>query len=73
VIVRLAAAAPRAEQKRGGPPTCLVRDVAARQQVARPDFKMPGSSRMPISLRDSFNSVKRKTPASPLLILNLDL
>ncbi len=34
---------------------------------------MPGTSRMPVSLRDSFNSVVRKRPSSPLLILNLEL
>ncbi|ORY56112.1 pyridoxal phosphate-dependent transferase [Pseudomassariella vexata] len=34
---------------------------------------MPGSSRMPISLRESFNSVKRNRPNNPLQVLNLDL
>ncbi|TPX13137.1 uncharacterized protein E0L32_006337 [Thyridium curvatum] len=34
---------------------------------------MPGSSRMPISLRESFNSVKRRRPALSLQMLNLDL
>lgn len=34
---------------------------------------MPGSSRMPVSLRESFNNVKRKRQANPFLVLNLDL
>ncbi|KAH8888296.1 PLP-dependent transferase [Thozetella sp. PMI_491] len=34
---------------------------------------MPGTSRMPISLRDSFNSVKKARPSNPLQMLNLDL
>ena len=34
---------------------------------------MPGTSRMPVSLRESFNSVKRARPNSPLHALSLDL
>ncbi|KAK1772532.1 putative sphingosine-1-phosphate lyase [Phialemonium atrogriseum] len=34
---------------------------------------MPGTSRMPISLRESFNSVKKARPRNPLAVLNLDL
>jgi len=34
---------------------------------------MPGTSRMPISLRESIASVKRRRPAGPLLLLNLEL
>ncbi|KAL7623882.1 Dihydrosphingosine phosphate lyase [Parahypoxylon ruwenzoriense] len=34
---------------------------------------MPGSSRMPISLRESLISVKRSRPTNPLQVLNLDL
>ena len=35
--------------------------------------KMPGTSRMPVSLRESFNSVKRSRPTNPLQVLSLDL
>ncbi|KAI0479239.1 pyridoxal phosphate-dependent transferase [Xylariaceae sp. FL0804] len=34
---------------------------------------MPGSSRMPVSLRESFNSVKRSRPRNPLQLVSLDL
>ncbi|KAM0647467.1 hypothetical protein ACHAO3_007681 [Verticillium nonalfalfae] len=34
---------------------------------------MPGSSRMPVSLRDGFNHVKKSRQTNPFLILNLDL
>ncbi|CAJ2508704.1 Uu.00g137300.m01.CDS01 [Anthostomella pinea] len=34
---------------------------------------MPGSSRMPISLRESLNSVKRSRPSNPWQVINLDL
>ncbi|KAK3344138.1 pyridoxal phosphate-dependent transferase [Lasiosphaeria hispida] len=34
---------------------------------------MPGTSRMPISLRESFNTVKRSRPANTLQVLSLDL
>ncbi|KAK1674401.1 pyridoxal phosphate-dependent transferase [Colletotrichum godetiae] len=34
---------------------------------------MPGSSRIPASLREGLNQVKRSRQASPLLVLNLDL
>jgi len=36
---------------------------------------MPGSSRMPISLRESISQVKKRTrqTTNPLLVLNLDL
>ncbi|KAM7206294.1 Pyridoxal phosphate-dependent transferase [Rhypophila sp. PSN 637] len=35
---------------------------------------MPGTSRMPVSLRESFNSVKKRRPqGNPLQVLNLDL
>ncbi|EMR61798.1 putative sphingosine-1-phosphate lyase protein [Eutypa lata UCREL1] len=34
---------------------------------------MPGSSRIPVSLRDTFNSVKRSRPSNPLQMLNVDL
>ncbi|KAK0705365.1 pyridoxal phosphate-dependent transferase [Lasiosphaeris hirsuta] len=34
---------------------------------------MPGTSRIPISLRESFNTVKRSRPANTLQVLNLDL
>ncbi|KAK5661484.1 hypothetical protein OQA88_11388 [Cercophora sp. LCS_1] len=35
---------------------------------------MPGTSRMPVSLRESFNSVKRRShPNNPLQVLSLDL
>ncbi|RYP46141.1 hypothetical protein DL768_007616 [Monosporascus sp. mg162] len=35
---------------------------------------MPGSSRIPVSLRESFNSVKKRSrPSNPLQMLNLDL
>ncbi|KAL2759408.1 hypothetical protein ACRALDRAFT_1047228 [Sodiomyces alcalophilus JCM 7366] len=34
---------------------------------------MPGTSRMPVSLRDSFNQVRRSRNTNPFLILNLDL
>ncbi|KAK3387203.1 pyridoxal phosphate-dependent transferase [Podospora didyma] len=34
---------------------------------------MPGTSRMPISLRKSFNTVKRSRPSNTLQLLNLDL
>lgn len=36
---------------------------------------MPGTSRMPVSLRESFNSVRRSRPgtANPLHALSLDL
>ncbi|KAK3371677.1 pyridoxal phosphate-dependent transferase [Lasiosphaeria ovina] len=34
---------------------------------------MPGTSRMPVSLRESFNTVKRSRPANTLQLLNLDL
>ncbi|ROT43258.1 sphingosine-1-phosphate lyase [Sodiomyces alkalinus F11] len=34
---------------------------------------MPGTSRMPVSLRDSFNQVRRSRNTNPFLVLNLDL
>ncbi|KAK8862474.1 pyridoxal phosphate-dependent transferase [Apiospora arundinis] len=34
---------------------------------------MPGSTRMPISLRESFERVKRNRPANSLALINLDL
>ncbi|KAH6656773.1 sphingosine-1-phosphate lyase [Truncatella angustata] len=34
---------------------------------------MPGSSRMPISLRESFESIKRNRPRDPWSVVNLDL
>ncbi|KAH6688603.1 sphingosine-1-phosphate lyase [Plectosphaerella plurivora] len=34
---------------------------------------MPGSSRMPVSLRESFNHVKKSRKTNPFLVLNLDL
>ncbi|KAH9908128.1 pyridoxal phosphate-dependent transferase [Xylariomycetidae sp. FL2044] len=34
---------------------------------------MPGSSRMPVSLRESFNSVRRSRPTNPLHVVSLDL
>lgn len=36
---------------------------------------MPGTSRMPVSLRESFNNVRRRSRAgwNPSLMLNLDL
>ncbi|KAI2611006.1 PLP-dependent transferase [Hypoxylon fragiforme] len=34
---------------------------------------MPGSSRIPISLRDTFNTVKRSRPVNPQQIFNLEL
>lgn len=34
---------------------------------------MPGSSRMPISLRASFESVKKRKPKLTLDMINLDL
>jgi len=34
---------------------------------------MPGTSRMPVSLREGFNSVKKARPRNPLQVLNLNL
>jgi len=34
---------------------------------------MPGSSRMPVSLRETYNSVKKARPADPLALVNLEL
>ncbi|KAH7367229.1 sphingosine-1-phosphate lyase [Plectosphaerella cucumerina] len=34
---------------------------------------MPGSSRMPVSLRESFNHVKKSRKTNPFLVVNLDL
>ncbi|KAK0613770.1 pyridoxal phosphate-dependent transferase [Immersiella caudata] len=34
---------------------------------------MPGTSRMPVSLRESFNSVKRPRPSNPLQVVSLEL
>lgn len=34
---------------------------------------MPGSSRIPASLRETFNTVKRSRPSNPLQMLNLEL
>ncbi|KAI0162797.1 pyridoxal phosphate-dependent transferase [Pestalotiopsis sp. NC0098] len=34
---------------------------------------MPGSSRMPISFRESFDSIKKSRPANPWSVVNLDL
>lgn len=34
---------------------------------------MSGSSRMPVSLRESFNQVKRRRPANLSAVVNLDL
>ncbi|KAI1846453.1 hypothetical protein JX265_005023 [Neoarthrinium moseri] len=34
---------------------------------------MPGSSRMPISLRESFDSIKKSRPSDPFALVNLDL
>ena len=34
---------------------------------------MPGSSRMPVSLRGSFESVKRRRPALALSLINLEV
>ncbi|KXJ96560.1 sphingosine-1-phosphate lyase [Microdochium bolleyi] len=34
---------------------------------------MPGSSRMPVSLRETYNSVKKARPSTPLALLNLEL
>ncbi|KAK9778803.1 putative Sphingosine-1-phosphate lyase [Seiridium cardinale] len=34
---------------------------------------MPGSSRMPISLRESFDSIKKNRPKNPWSVVNLDL
>lgn len=34
---------------------------------------MPGSSRMPVSLRESFIQVKRQRPANLSAVVNLDL
>ena len=35
--------------------------------------KMPGTSRMPISLRESLNNVKKARPTNSLSLLSLDL
>ncbi|KAL1884327.1 hypothetical protein VTK73DRAFT_21 [Phialemonium thermophilum] len=34
---------------------------------------MPGTSRMPVSLRESFNNVRKARPSSPLSLINLEL
>lgn len=34
---------------------------------------MPGSSRIPVSLRDTFQAQRRAVPRSQLLALNLDM
>jgi sphinganine-1-phosphate aldolase len=34
---------------------------------------MPGSSRMPISLRDGLNSVKKSRHGNPIQFLNVEL
>jgi hypothetical protein len=34
---------------------------------------MPGTSRMPISLRESINHVKRRRPANLAAVINVDL
>lgn len=34
---------------------------------------MPGSSRMPVSLRETYNSVKKARPSTPLALVNLEL
>ncbi len=34
---------------------------------------MPGTSRMPVSLREGFHSVRRRSRANPWELLNLDL
>lgn len=34
---------------------------------------MPGSSRLPVSLRETFQAQRRATPRSQLLALNLDM
>ena len=34
---------------------------------------MPGSSRIPASLRETLNTVKRTRPSNPLQVLNIEL
>lgn len=46
-------------------------EFARQQDCAKPN-KMPGSSRMPVSLRDGFSGVK-KSRANPLSAVNIEL
>jgi len=51
----------------------LLLDAFSGLHVERRTITMPGSSRMPVSLRESINHVKRRKPANLAAVINLDL